>query len=124
MPRASATASIRMGAPHCMREPWMLDCGCSAVSGPHCAWMRVCRLKALTLCTPRARSCMAASVFRRSVSGMAVSRNSRRCSTMRRSSPLPVSTSQLSTQALWITGPISVCAPARLSATLCSVRWR
>jgi hypothetical protein len=33
-------------------------------------------------------------------------------------------TSQLSTQALWIIGPISVCGPARLSATLCAVSVR
>ena len=67
---------------------------------------------------------MVAPDFSCSVSGMAVSRNSRRRSSMRRSSPLPVSTSQLSTQALWISGPISVCGPARLLATLWAVMLR
>ena len=124
MPRASPTATITMGAPQCMREPFTVLCGCRLASEPHCAVTWALRLKVFTLCRPRARSSMAAPERSLSCSGMAVSRNSRRFSTMRRSSPLPVSTSQLSTQALWISGPISVCGPARLSATLWAVRLR
>ena len=102
----------------------MLLCGTRLASEPHWAVTWALRLKVFTLCRPRARSSIAAPVLSLSCSGMAVSRNSRRCSTMRRSSPLPVSTSQLSTQALWIIGPISVCGPARLSATLWAVMLR